>query len=165
MNKLFKNSLIIGGILSSGLLVGCGLNNNESAKVLPGPNHQRPVSGPLAPQPPRLEFTNVKILMADAPSYYNQETEVIVKVSPSSYFNYGYSTFNGPYDQTHYSFQLNGKGWQPIYAYGPRTQFRDLFKYIVENGGEDVPVKMVITTNAAHEDSQIWSVVSWEPLN
>ena len=113
----------------------------------------------VAPKVVKLETHMPGILKADSASYYDSVATITVPVSISDYFNYAFRDAEG----THYSFMVGDRHFRSLYAYGPRSDFKGLFDYLVANGGT-ANVKVGVTTSAQHGDNTIWSMVYWEKV-
>ena len=128
----------------------CGGAKMESVTALP--------QVPQAAQPEVwLDTKMPPILRADSASYYGETVTITIPVSISDYFNYAFRDAEG----THYSFMVGNGHFYGLYAYGERAKFKDLFAYLVDNGGT-ANAKVTLTTSAQHGDNTIWSMVNWE---
>lgn len=153
-NKV-ASALVAGLIVSNGVLVGT-MFNSEKSVVSTAPTAS---SAALVPSytPPVTKSNMVGIVKADSASYYDQIATITTEVEVDDYFNYGFRNAEG----THYSFMVNGIGFEYLHAYGSRVEFKSLFDYLAENGGK-AQVKVKITTSPQHGDNSIWSLVGWE---
>jgi TPR repeat protein len=102
--------------------------------------------------------------------YFGKDVELYAFIKPDDYFNYKYLDT----EATHYSFEVAGLkqlaapwGTADIYAYGNRKEFKSLYEYVREPHGKTLCVKdhclvrLKVRTDKNHEDSKIWTLVSW----
>lgn len=110
---------------------------------------------------------DLEIVKASITEYYGKPLTFYGFIEIDDYYNYKYIRAQ----KTHYSFRFVSSDGERIHVYGAKRNFGDLFKLLAKQKKwrkesrelPRVPMKVVIETDASHEDNAIWTLSEATP--